>query len=371
MIRALGSILAIAAVLLALSCRENESSPPRASKSERALRVEILDVDAALRPRGDRPLIAGEALRLALRISGESPPYEVKVITSSGDPRLAEGTTRIGDAQSETPVESALELPLHREVPSGHYGLAVHVSSAKGAGLARSEPFEVVGTGAELLPEPAAPPFLEVVDVAGRRRKEFFAGESLRVRARFDGDTRVAVGIIADDDRPFMARASYQLDSGVLDMPLSIPRLARPGHYEVAVASKKHEVTSPLVVTGKPFPPAGKLGVDALTLYGGPDHRTRRKGILTRGEPLRIEARVAGAKKKVKLLVRLRTRTGSVASENDLAAVDVRDADPRARFFATGSWTVPSSLRPGRHTLEIEILEGDHVATLYREVLVR
>jgi hypothetical protein len=362
-------LASVAAFAAALACSSRDEQPEPEPKSPTTLPAEIVDLDSALAPRGDYPLIAGEPVRLVLSIGGGTPPFDVKVITSSGDPALAQGGTTID--QGDPPLEAALELPLSPAVKSGHYGLAVQVSSASGSANLRSEPFEVIGADAPQFKPPQEPPFLQVVDVAGRARQSFYPGEALRVVARFKSPGKVAVGIVASDETELIPRTSFELQSNELDMPLTVPRLIEPGSYGVAVVSDSERAVAPLNVAGKPFPPAGKLGIDGFTLYGGDDLRTPRRGILKRGEKLRVEARVAGGKSEVSLTLRLRTRRGKLVVDQKLVTTDVRNPDPRARFFTAGTWTIPPTLKPGRHMLEVEVIEGDDVATLYREILLR
>lgn len=355
--------------LALVACKsEGDSAAPVASDEQAApLRVELLAIDTKIAPRGERPFIAGEQLVLTLRVAGGTAPYELQLLTSKGNPRLASGAVDI-EAQLAS-VETAVEVATHSEVESGNYGLAVRVNDAQGRGsLVRSEPFEVVGMDAPLAEGGDNPLALRVVDVAGRARASFYQGEEIHLRALLPTLTPVAVGIVADDEREFMPVRSYQPADLRVDIPLMVPRLARVGAYRVDAATDTAQASVPLRVVGRSFPAQTQLALSELVVRGGADLRAPRAGLLKRGETLQVEALAAGIRSEATAELRLRDRASKIVARVELPRIVPADLHPEARVLVSGTWTPAEDLLPGRYTLELELSEGDRVAALYREI---
>jgi len=78
-----------------------------------------------------------------------------------------------------------------------------------------------------------------------------------------------------------------------------------------------------------------------------------------------VEARVGGARENPVAVLRL-----PGGAETELARARVSAPAPDKRIFLRGTWRVPSTMSPGRTRLEIEVTDGEHVSTRYREVLI-
>jgi hypothetical protein len=269
-------------------------------------------------------------------------------------------------------MEVGMDLRLASEVPSGSFRLLLRASDNEGVGASvSSEPFQVVGSDAPLASPVESAASLQVVDVAGRRRARFYQGEKIHIRARVPPGESVAVTILAEDERPFMPTRNYQPKEDRIDLPLQIPRLARVGIYRVMLATGSSESSAPIEVTGKSFAPVRTPVLEELRLLGGKDFRVDRKGALLRGEALRIETRVGGIRQRARAQLRLRSRAGQVVARAELGEIVPSDPHPAARSMLSATWTPEASLLRGRHNLEVEITEGDEVATVYREIVLR
>jgi hypothetical protein len=362
------SFLAPLAVLLAvavtLQCKAK--SEPETRTGPR-LQLEILSLDTSAAPRDGRPFIAGEDARITIKVAGGQPPYDLQLATSLGEPTLANASTRVETTLADA-IEVAMDLRLSSEVPSGSYGLLLRVTDQEGIGASvRSEPFDVKGNDTPQAALDPSPLQLQLLDVAGRRRASFYQGEAIRIQAQVEVGTEVSVAILAQDDRPFMPLQRYEATSPVFALDMRIPRLARIGIYRVQVAGQ----SVPLHVVGKNFKPARVPVLEELSLLGGKDQHVPRGASLLRGEALRIEARVGGVQSRARASLRLRTRAGQVVAKAELGEIAPTDLHPAARSLLSETWTPPSTLSRGRHTLEIEVIEGDELATLYREVVLR
>lgn len=360
------------ALASALQCR---SEPPEKTEHRANLRVEILAIDASAAPRDGRPFVAGEKAHLTLRVQGGEPPYDLQLATTLGSPTLANASTRV-EATSNEAIEVGMDLRLASEVSTGSYGLLVRVTDQQGIGASvRSEPFELVGSDAPLalpLLSPIESPMqLQIVDVAGRARASFYQGEEIHIRAHAEIGESVAVAIVASDERPFMPVREYRVEERPLDLRLRIPRLARVGNYQVQLASRDSQGSVPLRVVGTSFGATQSLTLEELKLLGGQEFRVPRQAALRRGEALRIEARVGGVRERAQARLRLRTREGQVVAKVELGDLVPSDPHPTARSMLSALWTPSEALARGRHVLEIELIEGDDLATLYREVVIR
>jgi hypothetical protein len=363
----------VASAAVSAQCK---GDPPAEKTSGSNLQLEILSIEASAGARGERPFIAGEKARITAKLQGGAPPYDLQVATAIGSPTLANASTRVEiperrDDEGEA-MEVGMDLPLASEVPSGRYGLLLRVTDNEGIGASvRSEPFELIGSNAALAPPIESTTQLQVVDVAGRARARFYQGEEIHIRALVVPGETVAVTILASDDRPFMPMRSYQSQEARVDLPLRIPRLARVGSYRVVLATKSSEAAVPLEVIGEVFAPARTPVLEELQLLGGKDFRVARKGALRLGEPLRVEARAGGVHARARARLRLRTRAGQVVAQAELGEIVPSDPHPAARSMLSATWTPDASLIRGRHVLELEITEGEELATLYREIVLR
>ncbi|MCP4449110.1 MAG: hypothetical protein GY811_27820 [Myxococcales bacterium] len=211
--------------LLAFGCKDKNQE---ATPAPPPLALKLVAFDSALGPRGARPFVAGETVHLALTVRGGRAPYEIQVATRAGDPRLAAASATI-QAGSEREISAGLELTLGSEVPSGTYALQIRITDedGKNSSIAPAA-FEVVGSD-ELLQPPAEPPLhLRVVDVAGRARRTFYQGEAIAIRATLASPEDLAIAIVASDEHPFMPKQRYPAGPVNIDLPLRVPRLARP-----------------------------------------------------------------------------------------------------------------------------------------------
>src|SRR5262249_29864170 len=128
-----------------------------------------------------------------------------------------------------------------------------------------------------------------------------------------------------------------------VEVPIEVPRLAPPGRYRLSVTVPGGlELPGEIEITGKPFPPIHSLRIDQLQLYGGPELRAPRAGILFRSEPLRVEVRLGGARRKVATDVKLRQPNGRVVLSQKLSQTEIRSALPDVRLFLAGEVVIPS-----------------------------
>lgn len=356
---------------------QSGSRQPAAAK----LAVQDVSVDALGAPRGDDPLVAGEAVRVGLGVRGGTPPYaatltavrigkplgpdEVNPLDTDLDPDPA--------SQPSDALDMAFEARLHKAAPSGVYQLKVTITDSRGqTSMGMSRDFTLVGSDALTWPRKVEPPFVEILDAAGRRRRSFVRGERVVIHGRMPGAGQAGIELLGPDGA-LLARTTQPLShTGELAFAVDVPRLATAGTHTVRVTSEgtKEALAEPLEVAGLPFPPAHRLVVDDLALYGGKDLRAPRAGLLERGETLLVETRVGGGRRRVSTRVRLATITGKVVADADLGHAEIARPTPGGRVYIQGTWQVPAQLAPGRYQLLIEALEGDDVSARYREVLV-
>ncbi len=361
----LGVLLALA---LTLQCKA-QAEPD--TETGPKLQLEILSLDTSAGPRDGRPFIAGEDARITIKVEGGNPPYDLQVATSMGAPTLANASTRV-ETTAVDAIEVAMDLHLSSAVPSGSYGLLLRVTDQDGIGASvRTEPFDVQGNDTPETAVDLSPLHLQVLDVGGRRRESFFQGEKIRLQAQVASGTQVSVAIVAADDRPFMPLQRYEATSPLFALDLRIPRLARVGQYRIQVALQGSQSSVPLHVVGKKFKSTTVPVLEELSLLGGKDLHVPRAASLLRGEALRIEARVGGVQSSARVVLRLRNWTRQVVVHAELSEIVPSDFHPAARTLLSAEWTPPTTLSLGRHMLEIEVMEGDRLATLYREIEIR
>lgn len=333
----------------------SEALPAEATAPE--LVVSGLELDVAREPGDGRPLVAGEEIRLGLRVDGGRPPYTV----ATGG-ALAAASVRLDVAES---AEAALAGRIDPATASGARQVAITVTDsagtrATGAIAAEVMAVEVVGTGEEI----------ELRDTAGRSRRRFHWGEALTVRARIERGSRARLRMWDERGRLIAGAADLAVAAGVLEVPIAIPRLAASGTYGIEVDSDAGARARVVFeVVGQRFEPAAALAIDRLVVRGGTDGRAARSGVIRRGERLAIEARVGGAREQVRAV--LRARRGAQVIEVPLPTAHPARVEPTARVLVTGSWDVPKELPPGRLQLEIEVTEGDDVSVIHRDVVVR
>ena len=364
----LACCLLCSALVVVTACKSTtEPETPRTSP----LSLELIAFDAVVAPRRDRPFIAGESIHLDLSVRGGRAPYEVQVATKLGDPRLAAASATL-ETNAQVHTSAGLELTLGSEVLSGTYALTIRMSDQDGKSASiSSEEFQVLGKDAAVHP-PAAPPLhARVVDIAGRSRRTFYQGESIAIRATLAVPQDIAVAIVAPDERDFMPKQRYSASDINIDIPLLVPRLARLGSYRVDLATADDQASIDIQIAGTSFPKADAPVLTDLQMYGGPTLRIPQTALLTRGEPLRIEAIVGGIKDAATARLRLRSRVGKEVASLDFPAMTPAATDPAARILFSGSWTPAVSLTRGRHMLELEIEEAGRVSTLYREVVLQ
>jgi len=343
------------------------------SRADTPPRILDLSIDAANQPRDGGPLIAGESVRIGMRIRHGRAPYRVSVTSTTagaGEP-VIDASLEVAPKQATAAgVEVAMRTAIAARASAGRYRLEATIVDAAGArATAVTDELTIVGEGATILPAPKASPFVDITDAGGRRRASFVRGELLSVRARF-GKTAATVGSVRIRD-PFgdMIAESSDLKlakDGQLSLVFYVPRLARPGDYAVEVsAGGEPPAQASLRVESPPFPAVDRLTIDDLRLWGGEDRRAPRRGRLTRGELLLVEVRVGGALSDPVAVLRL---PGGESFEIGHAKVGA--PAPDRRLFVRGEWRIPSTLPTGRARIEIEVTDGNHVSTLYREVLI-
>jgi hypothetical protein len=328
-------------------------------------------VDAARAPRDGGALIAGEAIRVGMRITGGAPPYRV----SMSEPAIRAEPAEV-PAQSNTGVELAIGGVLSPDTSSGTHRLIVTVTDTAGATATTNSPaFDLIGEGAELEKRSGGvpPPYVEITDAASRRRKTFVRGETVTVTATLGRGVSGPVSLaFRAPDKTILTRAKrLKIRKGAVSVPINVPRLAIAGDYWLEFKAGYISVSVPLRVRGEPFAAVAKLTVDELLLRGGTDLRAARPGELTRGETLEIEARIGGAKRSVAATLRLRDNRGKLIEEVALGTSDVAAASASARVYVGGEWQVPASIPSGRYQIEIEVTEQDDVSARFREVHIR
>ena len=345
----------------------SQAAPP-------TLAADQLHVDAAREPRDGGPLIAGEAIRVGMHLTGGVPPYRVSLSVPAIQADPAEVPTH-----NSVGVELAVGGVLSPDTASGTHRITVTITDTTGAtARADSAPFEVIGQGAALEPTPGGvPPFIVITDAASRRRTSFVRGETVNITATLGSGVggTATFRFRAPSGTVLSKVARLEIRKGVVTVPLFVPRLALAGDYRVEIAAGYLSASVPLRVRGKPFAPAAALAIDSLTLRGGTDLRTPRAGVVQRGETLVIEARVGGAHHTVTATLRLRDNRGKLIAEQQLGTSNI-EAAPGARaatsrVFVGGEWQVPASVATGNYRIEIEVTEQDDVSARYREVLIR
>ncbi len=381
-----------ALLLFCLGCGQGDE-PGGTSKADKAATARPFTlgpptIDALSAPRDDNGLVAGEEVRIGLRIRGGKPPFSGEITAVRIARPLGEGeanpisvqfvpqadTSKMPGrgARSSDAIEMALRGQLHARAPSGVYQLRVTVSDAAGHQATRnSRDWRLYGDDADTRPLLDSPPYAMVVDVANRRRKTFVRGENITIRAHLPGQKKATVSLHGPDGA-LLARTERQLsEAGELAMATAIPRLARVGKHLVKVAGEDIELSETIEVSGLPFAPTAQLLVDFMAFYGGDDLRARRGARFRRGEDIVVEARVGGGKAEVTLTLRLRsTKGGRVLSTAEIGRAKVARPSPGARIFVKGTWRVPDATAPGRYHLQVEATEGEHVSARYREILV-
>jgi hypothetical protein len=364
------------ALLALLGCGNSRSQPP-----DPELHLTDLSIDALAAPRDDNPLIAGEEVRIGLRVRGGSPPYRGTITAvRQGTPLPDSAANPISasfDPDPEKHISAALEMALRARLqtlaPSGVYRLRATVTDARDRSAAiMSEDWTLIGDDATTLPATSAPPLVEVVDVAGRRRESFVRGEAITIRATLPGQRAAEIALHGPDGVE-LARTRQPLSAaGELSVSIPVPRLARSGAHGLGVtADDGTELWQTIMIAGPPFAPAGKLVVDDLALYGGEDLRAPRAGVLERGELLSAEARVGGGRVAVTGKLGLHTIAGEVVDQVDLGRAEIAHPGPGGRVYIQGQWRVPPAIAPGRYQLQVTVLEGNDVSVRYREVLIR
>lgn len=392
-----------------------------------AMTIDRITMDAALGPRDGHSLIAGETARIGLRITGGRPPYRIHLRAErQGRPLQPEQSPPLdarvtpslptepsgpsgGPTASPRTREIALQAILDARAPSGIYRVRATVRDQHEArATSTSEDITIIGSDAPVRPVPVTEPFVEILDLAQRRRRAFVRGERVAIHARLPGAGATADLVIVQaglDVGPAPAEARTEsLEStntglggtvllratgrplsagGDLLVALDIPRLARPGDYQVLVAASRARDTHAagtrqivamgmLRVAGTAFAPVRRLTLDALSIHAGADGRSPRTGRLQRGERLHIEVRVGGARAQITGMVRLRAQDGRMVAESPIGQgpIEITTPAPDARVFLAGTWTIPVTITPGRYQLQAEVVEGEHVSARYRDILV-
>jgi hypothetical protein len=267
----------------------------------------------------------------------------------------------------------ALGAWLHALAPSGVYRLRATVTDARGhSATAMSGDWTLIGNNARILPARSAPPFVEVVDVAGRRRESFVRGEAITIRATLPGQRAAEIALHGPDGVE-LARTRQPLSaSGELSFSIPVPRLARSGAHGLdVIADDGTRLSETIMISSPPFAPAGKLVVDGLALRGGEDLRAPRAGLLERGELVSAEARVGGGRVAVTGKLKLHTTGGELVDQVELGRAEIAHPGPDGRVYIQGQWRVPAAIAPGRYQLQVAVMEGDDVSLRYREVLIR
>lgn len=362
-----------------------------------ALAVSDLTIDAANEPRDGNGLIAGERARIGLRIAGGQPPYRgvirsvrIGVMGDDSPPPIdaefqpqggVDGQRSAGDQPDD--IEIGIHAVLARRSRSGVYQLRATVTDSGGrTATAVSGDVRIIGDDAPVLSPPGQARFVEVVDVAGRRRRSFVRGEPVTIRVALPG-ARDALIRLLDPSGRGLAETRLPVDAaGAVRFPLTVPRLAQLGAHQILVrgvaSAEPGAATEPaslatsgvLQVEGRAWAPAGKLQIDAMAVYGGRDGRAPRAVVLRRGESLTLEARIAGGQKRVSLSVRLSGRAGVVSDEH-LGETLIARPSAMTRVYARGTFTVPEKIAIGRYQLQLQAEEGGLVSMRSREVVIR
>ncbi len=296
-------------------------------------------LDRAAEPRGEEPLIAGEEVLFGLKISGGKPPFEVKISIAPihGTDRGFLGETAITPAPGSSDLEVGLKGPLEAGAPSGLYTFKIEVrDQADQLARAYLPPIAIVGTGAELVDQPAE---VRALDAGGRARKTFFRGEPVTL-----------VG-------PAGARAESRIPRGAASGPATLR----------AVKADGSSLDATIDVGSRPFLPQGRLALEELTLYGGKTLRAPLAARLERGRRIGVHARIASARIRVAWSIELR-RGSEIVYRHAFPPTPVADARADARLYLEGETLVPASLSPGRYQLFLTAKEGQDVSTLQRDV---
>lgn len=384
------------AVAALVACAESSSPVPE--KPAPALQVVSLSIDAKHAPRGDAGLIAGEPVRIGIRIHGGEGPYTGRVTASrvgrrTDDRSVApiDASVRIDNTAADGTLAIATLTTLATNALSGVYRLRAHMTDADGNQTVRhSAEWRLIGNDAALLPAPTGSTFVQFLDVAGRRRSAFVRGERVMVHVRVPSTSASASTPVSDvamefrdPDGEMLANTRIPLPppersttgdhaaARDLRFPLDVPRLARAGIHTLRFSvGDDPPLIGSLSIAGTPWVKATALVVEAMTIYGGTDRREIRTGRLRMGETLTLEARVGGALKRVALSVRLSGHLG-VADNRSLGEATIARPHPSHRVFVEGTWQVPTALIPGRYQLQIQAIEEDNVSVRTREVIIQ
>lgn len=368
--------IALATLAAALpGCRKESAPAPSGDDAATTLAAEWLDVSPAASPASDRPRIAGEPLRVELRVTGGAPPYRIELRAPPTGPAAAITASMVAAPEEDdaAAVVVAGEVALAAAAPSGPLRIRATITDADERTTAvDSAPQEILGAGAAERPAPDAPPFAQALDAGGRRRARFVRGEILAIEARFAADQeRATVRLRAAGGDELARWEDHPLDRGALRFPLQVPPLALPGDYLVELESSGVTARLPLTIEGAPFPPLASLRIDELVLTAGEDGRSPRAGRLGRGETVRVRARVGAVRREVSGVLRLRGRDGAVVLERTLGTARPIAVHPSARVYLVGAAPIEPELPPGRYMIEVEVSEDDGVSTIHREVRLR
>jgi len=351
-------VLSLVAGALA-GCGKRDAAPAGPEIAE-------LSIEPANAPRQPPVLVAGEPARVGLRIRGGRPPYRIRL---SSEPLHGELSAAPAAADAAG-VDAALRVEIERDAAAGSHSVTATVTDADGAVAEARRPLQLAGRGSPETPAPGAPPWLAGEDVAGRRRADLYRGEAVTLRGRLaePGPYRLE---LTDPDGARVAQTGGVAEDAAIGLPFEIPRLARPGRYRLSLsadAGGEPLAAAEFRVAGEPYPAVSALTVDELGIYGGADRRSDRKALLRRGETVRVELRVGGAREQVAATLRLRDRAGAIAATAPIGTARPASQARDARLMVGGDWSVPTSLAPGRYRLEAEASEGDDLSAVYREV---
>ncbi len=348
-------------LLLITNCKNETTSPSQTAP----LQVAFIHLDTLAFPKGDRPYIAGEVLHATVEIHGGSPPFEIQLMTIKGDPKFTNTSWQfertLGIAQSGGKTQT------NSEVASGRYQLAVRVSDHSGqAKLAHSEVFEVIGKPAhssEIAPYSG----VSVIDIAGRTRPAFHQGEVLRIRIPPKNNTESTFSIIRADGTILTSGAFAPQSASAL---LPLPRLLRPGIYRIQFEEAAANVVGEFRILGRQFEARSSPAIETIALYGGPANLLKTTH-LSPGQPLRIEARMAGLKGPAELFLRIKTATGNPVYSQSLPPVSPKEVTPTARTIYSTAWTPGGSIPRGKYSLELTVDELGTRSTLSIDVDVQ
>jgi hypothetical protein len=323
----------------------------------------VLD-QATARPgvqRDEPVIVAGEPVRLGVRFHGGTPPYHVAFVARPLARKLV--LTPAEDAADG--LEAAGSAPTDPNARSETYTIPVKVTDATGEQVASKVQLRLVGAGERERDAPGGAPWIDVTDVAGRRRYSHFANEQLSLRVHL-GDPvdqpRLELRD-AEGDAVFGMRLRTPL-AMPFTMPLQLPRFVSAGDYRLAIGGTEVD----LRIDGPSYSAMSALTIDGLLLWGGADLRADRGTRMIRGELVFVEARFGGFRGAVTARLKLRDSSGDTVAHADLGTTRPATRGATARAAAGGRWTVPGNLSAGRYTLEVEVREGDATSAMSREV---